>query len=85
MNQYHYLLLFSSNELNLNNHIHCLEQVSQAGFHDISAGKAINVFPSLKVEDMLHVQREGIKMIPIIHIKERSCFSKNFAVTEFQI
>lgn len=86
MNQYHYLLLFSSNELDLHHDIHCLGQVSEAGFHDISAGKAINVFPSLKAEDMLQVQREGIKMIfisPIIISKEGHVFPRNLQLQNF--
>jgi hypothetical protein len=51
-----------------------LGQVSKAEFHDISAGKAINVLPSPKAEDMLQVQREGIKIIlisPITHLHGR--------------
>ena len=72
----------------MHHHIHCLGQGSEAGFHDISVGKAIYEFPSLKAEDMFQVQAEGTKMIlisTINHLQGRSCFYKNFAITEFQI
>lgn len=51
----------------MHHHIHCLGHVSEAVFHDISAGKAINVFPPPKAEDILQVQMEGTKMINITH------------------